>query len=53
MLGSKDPVDIDSIPNTTTMSDKAKEQVETAPDPDEDDLDDLDGNLAYFPSLRQ
>jgi hypothetical protein len=25
------------------MTDKPKEQVETAPDPDEDDLDDLDG----------
>jgi len=25
------------------MADKPKEQVETAPDPDEDDLDDLDG----------
>ena len=28
------------------MTDKPKEQVETAPDPDEDDLDDLDGK--YF-----
>jgi len=27
------------------MTDKPKEQVETAPDPDEDDLDDLDGTL--------
>lgn len=25
------------------MADKPKEQVDTAPDPDEDDLDDLDG----------
>lgn len=34
------------------MTDKPKEQVETAPDPDEDDLDDLDGNIAehYKPS---
>lgn len=29
--------------NTSAMTDKPKEQVETAPDPDEDDLDDLDG----------
>jgi len=28
------------------MTDKPKEQVETAPDPDEDDLDDLDGTIA-------
>ena len=27
------------------MTDKPKEQLETAPDPDEDDLDDLDGTL--------
>jgi hypothetical protein len=27
------------------MADKPKEQLETAPDPDEDDLDDLDGTL--------
>lgn len=25
------------------MADKPKEQIDTAPDPDEDDLDDLDG----------
>lgn len=25
------------------MADKPKQQVDTAPDPDEDDLDDLDG----------
>lgn len=29
--------------STYIMADKPKEQVETAPDPDEDDLDDLDG----------
>lgn len=28
------------------MTDKPKEHVETAPDPDEDDLDDLDGTMA-------
>jgi hypothetical protein len=27
------------------MTDKPKEQVETAPDPDEDNLDDLDGTV--------
>lgn len=36
-------IDTTSHPKRT-MADKPKEQVETAPDPDEDDLDDLDGN---------
>lgn len=33
------------------MTDKPKEQVETAPDPDEDDLDDLDGTIARLHNL--
>lgn len=30
------------------MTDKPKEHVETAPDPDEDDLDDLDGTFKQY-----
>jgi hypothetical protein len=41
-------VDIEHYTQTkyTIMTDNPKEQVETAPDPDEDDLDDLDGTFA-------
>jgi hypothetical protein len=31
------------------MTDKPIQQVETAPDPDEDDLDDLDGTFTQTP----
>jgi hypothetical protein len=34
------------------MTDKPKEQVETAPDPDEDDLDDLDGISVKHPQTK-
>jgi hypothetical protein len=32
------------------MTDKPKEQIEAAPDPDEDDLDDLDGKQPSKPT---
>lgn len=35
------------------MADKPKDQVEMAPDPDEDDLDDLDGTSNHIKAYLQ